>query len=51
MKLEVKFEEQLWFQFCLTTKDKLPVSVVFEILKVFYLKTSDQVLQHKVREL
>jgi len=41
MKLEIRFEEELWFQFCLSIKEKLSVEVVLEILKIFYTKTPD----------
>eukprot|EP00347_Sterkiella_histriomuscorum_P020748 403336623 len=50
MKLEIKFEEELWFQFCLSSKDKLPMEVLYEVLKILYIKTPDQILSHKIQE-
>ncbi|CDW79673.1 UNKNOWN [Stylonychia lemnae] len=51
MKLEIRFEEELWFQFCLSLKERLPIVIALEILKIFYTKNSEQILSHKVQEL
>lgn len=49
--MEIKFEESLWYQFALTGKDRLPNDLMLEILKVFFIRTPDQILSNKIQEL
>ncbi len=48
IKIELKFEEELWYQFCLTSKMTIPIEVMFELLKVLYLKEGDTMLNGKI---
>ena len=51
MKMEFRFEEELWYQFCLSNKHYIPITVVYDLLKLFYIKEDDLVMQHKLIEL
>lgn len=51
MKIEINFEESLWYQFALSSRFAIPITVMFDLLKLFFVKDNDMILKHKVEEL